>query len=97
LFGTNVLGGTQKFPELLKYLLKCLYNFETLVTFEVLPLRLDAAILAPFPMLETFPLNILENVSSIGNGAGTAASSRRWSTSKVTEVSKLYKHFKYFF
>jgi len=30
-----------------------LYKFETLVPFEVLPLRLDAAIPAPLPILET--------------------------------------------
>jgi len=30
-----------------------LYKFETSVPFEVLPLRLDAAIPAPLPMLET--------------------------------------------
>jgi len=30
-----------------------LYKFETLVPFEVLSLRLDVAILAPLPMLET--------------------------------------------
>jgi len=35
--------------------LKYLYKFETLVPFEVLPLRLDAAIPAPIQMLETFP------------------------------------------
>ena len=33
--------------------LKYLYKFETLVPFEVLPLRLDAAIPTPLPMLET--------------------------------------------
>jgi len=45
--------GTQKFPDLLKKnYLKYLYEFETLVPFEVLPLRLDAAIPAPLPMLE---------------------------------------------
>jgi len=33
---------------------KYLYKSETLVPFEVLPLRLDAAIPAPLPMLETF-------------------------------------------
>jgi hypothetical protein len=33
--------------------LKYLYKFETLVPFEVLPVRLDAAIPASFPMLET--------------------------------------------
>jgi len=38
---------------LLKKLFKYLYKFETLVPFEVLPLRLDAAIPAPLPMLET--------------------------------------------
>ena len=36
-----------------KNYLKYLYKFETLVTFEVLPLRLDSAIPAPLPMLET--------------------------------------------
>ena len=46
--------GTQKFPELLKKIYwKYLYKFETLVSFEVLPLWLDAAIPAPLPMLET--------------------------------------------
>jgi len=34
-----------------KIYLKYLYKFETLAFFEVLPLRLDAAILAPLPML----------------------------------------------
>jgi hypothetical protein len=49
-----IRGGTYKFPELLKKTyLKYLYKFETLVPFEVLPLRLDAAIPAPLPMLET--------------------------------------------
>ena len=43
----------QKFTELLKKnYLKYLYKFETLVPFEVLPLRLDAVIPAPLPMLE---------------------------------------------
>jgi hypothetical protein len=43
-------GGNQRFPELLKKnYLKCLYKFETLVPFEVLSLRLDAAIPAPVP------------------------------------------------
>jgi hypothetical protein len=49
-----VRWGTQKFKELLKKnYLKYLYKFETLVPFEVLPLRLDAAIPAPLPMLAT--------------------------------------------
>ena len=44
------VGGTQKFPELLKKInLKYLYKFETLVPFEELSLRLDAAIPAPLP------------------------------------------------
>jgi len=48
------MWGTQKFPELLqKIYLKFLYKFDTLVPFEVLPLRPDAAIPAPLPMLET--------------------------------------------
>jgi hypothetical protein len=78
-----------------------LYKFETLVPFEVLLLRLDAAITAPLPMLETLSkifngnvVKILDNVSSIGSGAVIAASSRRGSTSKGTEVSNLYKYFK---
>ena len=46
--------GNQKIPELLKKIyLKYLYKFETLVPFEVLPPRLEAAIPAPLPMLET--------------------------------------------
>jgi hypothetical protein len=57
LYATMLLiyvGGTQKFLELLKKIyLKYLYNFETLVPFQVLPLRLDSAIPAPFPVLET--------------------------------------------
>jgi hypothetical protein len=38
---------------LLKKLIKIFVKFETLVPFEVLPLRLDAAIPAPLSMLET--------------------------------------------
>jgi hypothetical protein len=50
----DIRGGAQKFPELLqKIYLKYLYKIETLVPFEVLPLRLDAATPAPLPMLET--------------------------------------------
>jgi len=49
----EIRGGTQKFPELLNNYLKYLHKFETLVPFEVLPLRLDAAIPAPLPMQET--------------------------------------------
>jgi hypothetical protein len=47
-------GGGAKIPGIVKKIyLKYLYKFETLVPFEVLPLRLDAAIPAPLPMLET--------------------------------------------
>jgi hypothetical protein len=42
-------------------------------------------------------LKILYNISIIGSGAEIAASSRRGSTSKGTEVSDLYKYFKYIF
>ena len=45
--GPKIPGNVKK-----KYL-KYLYKFETLVPFEVIPLRLDAAIPAPLPMLET--------------------------------------------
>ena len=38
-----------------------MYKFETSVPFEVLPLRLDAAIPAPLPMLETLPKIFNEN------------------------------------
>ena len=48
----NIHGGTQKFRELLKNYLKYLYKFETLVPFEVLLMRLDAAISAPLSILE---------------------------------------------
>ena len=49
-----LLSGGPKIPGIVKKnYLKYLYKFETLVPFEVLPLRLDAAIPAPLPMLET--------------------------------------------
>ena len=44
------MWGDQKIPGIVKKIyLKYLYKFETLVPFEVLPLRLDAAIPAPLP------------------------------------------------
>ena len=62
LFYILIHGGTQKFPELLKKIyLKYLYKFETLVPFEVLPLRLDAAI----PVLSRASSNLLEALDSI--------------------------------
>jgi len=46
--------GEPKIPGIAKKIyLKYLYKFETLVPFEVLHLRLDAAIPPPLPMLET--------------------------------------------
>ena len=46
--------GDPKIPGIVKKIyLKYLYKFETLVPFEVLPLRLDAGIPSPLPMLET--------------------------------------------
>ena len=45
--------GDPKIPGIVKKIyLNYLYKFETSVPFEVLPLRLDAAIPAPLPMLE---------------------------------------------
>jgi hypothetical protein len=67
-----------------KIYLKYMYKFETLVPFEALPVPLDTA----------FPLKILDNVSSIGSGAGIVASSRRGSISKGTKVPNLYIYFK---
>ena len=46
--------GDSKIPGIVKKIyLEYFYKSETLVPFEVLPLRLDAAISAPLPMLET--------------------------------------------
>jgi len=56
-----------------------LYKFETLVPFEVLPLRLDAAIPAPLPMLET--------LSKIFNG--NAVKGRQQFSLNLCNVSKL--------
>ena len=75
-----------------------MYKFETLVPFEELPLQLDAAIPAPLPT-EMFSRAASESLAaldsiSVGIGAGIAASSRRGSTSKGTNVSNLYKYFK---
>ena len=51
---TSHTWGDPKIPEFVKKIyLKYLYKLETLVPFEVLSLRLDAAIPAPLPMLET--------------------------------------------
>ena len=62
----KILGIVKK-----KYL-KYLYRFETLVPFEVLPPRLDAAIPAPLPMLETlskiFNGNTVEGHQRIAGG-----------------------------
>jgi hypothetical protein len=62
----KIRRGTLKFPELLKKLLKYLYKFETLVPFAVIPLRLDAAIPALLPMLET--LSKIFNGNAVNGG-----------------------------
>ena len=50
--GNHCTWGDPKIPGIVKKnYLKYLYKFETLVHFEVLPLRLDAVILTPLPML----------------------------------------------
>jgi hypothetical protein len=88
-----------KIPGILKKnYLNYLYKFETLVPFEVLPLRLDVAIPAPIPteMLSRAARNSLAALDSISvedfrhcfqhlNGAGISASSRSGSTSKGTK------------
>ena len=54
--------GGPKIPGIFKKIdLKYLYKFETIVHFEVLPLRLDAAVPAPLPMLETLSKIFDEN------------------------------------
>jgi hypothetical protein len=46
--------GGHKIPGIVKKIyLKYSYKFETLVTFELLPLQLDAVIPVPLPLLET--------------------------------------------
>jgi hypothetical protein len=44
--------------------------------------------------LTAFPSKILDKVSSIGSGAGIAASNHRGSTLNGTKISNLYKYFK---
>jgi hypothetical protein len=46
-------GGTQKFPEFLKKLFKVFVQVRNFSPLQGIPLRLDAAIPAPLPMLET--------------------------------------------
>jgi hypothetical protein len=63
-----IRGGTQKFPELLKNIYVMYLNkFEILVPFEVLLLRLDAAIPAPLPteMLSRAASKLLAALDSI--------------------------------
>jgi hypothetical protein len=88
----GIRGGTHKFPELLKKIYsKYLYKFQTLVPFEVLPLRLDAVIQHRSQSWKHCPKSLTEMLSRVG--AGITASSRRGSTSKGTKVSNLYKYF----
>jgi len=60
MFGSYTWGGgdTKITGFVKKIYSKCLYKFETLVPFELLPLRLDAAIPTPLQMLETLPKNL---------------------------------------
>ena len=44
-----------------------------------------------------FPLKVLDDVSSNGNGTGIAASSHGGSASKGTRVSNFYEHIKSIF
>jgi hypothetical protein len=70
-----------------------LYKFETLFSFEVLPLRLDAAIPAPLPMLETlskiFNGNAFKGRQRIAVEASNSTDIRHIYTYKLT-VSKPY-------
>ena len=63
--------GYPKIPGIVKKKIysKYLYKFETLVPFEVLPLRLDAAIPVPLQMLETLS-KILNGNAVKGRFAG---------------------------
>ena len=61
-FNVRYTWGGPKIPGIVKTnYLKYLYKFETLVPFEVLPLRLDAATPAPLPMLEILSKTFNEN------------------------------------
>ena len=71
---------------------KYLYKFETLFLFEERKYSQGPPANRWWP-LTVFPMKILDNVSSIGSGAGIAASARRGSTSKGTKVSNFYKYF----
>ena len=87
-------GGTPKIPGIVKKnVLKYFYKFETLVTFEVLPLRLDAAIPVPLPMLErVFKGNAVkgrQRFAGFGAVLGLLHQVARGSTSKGTKVSNL--------
>jgi hypothetical protein len=59
-----------------------LYKSETLVPFEVLPLRLDAAIPAPLPMLET--------LSKIVNGNAVEGRQRFAATAYGRHIIHIY-------
>jgi hypothetical protein len=68
--------GDPKIPGIVKNIyLNYLYKFENLVSFEILPLRLDAAIPAPLPMLET--------LSKIFNGNAVKGRQRIARTSNI--------------
>jgi hypothetical protein len=80
-----IRGRTQKFPEFLKEIyLKYLYKFETLVPLEVLPRRLDAAIPAPLPILET--------LSKIFNGNAVNHSLAALDSISVEDFRQCFQH-----
>ena len=93
-FQHDISEGTQKFPELLKKLFKVfvqVWNFSPLRSTlpatgcsnpSTTPNAGNIVFAIRWRPLTAFPLQILDNVSSIGSDAGIAASSRRGSTSK---------------
>ena len=86
-FLSYICGGTQKLQELLKIIyLKYLYKFETLAHFEVLPLRLDAAIPAPLPMLETLSKIFKEMLSRAASKSLTALDERRYKSFRPDQL-----------
>jgi hypothetical protein len=60
-----------------KNYLKYLYKFETLVLFEVLPLRLDAAIPAPLPIWKHCLKSPTEMLSTVASESHTYAAKHR--------------------
>ena len=79
----DIRGGDPKIPGIVKKnYLKHLYKFVTLVPFEVLPLRLDAAIPAPLPVLET-----LSKIYSTHNGDDAPQNCLKSSTEMLSRAA----------